>query len=60
MANLDLNFEVVYSGSEAALIEGFRAAEANKTPMLGYFYSPQWFLSEVDLQRVALPVAFSA
>jgi glycine betaine/proline transport system substrate-binding protein len=36
--NLDLNFKVVYSGSEAALIEAFRAAEANKTWLIGYFY----------------------
>lgn len=53
--NLGLNYQVVYSGSETALITGFRAAEENKTPMLGYFYAPQWFLSEVDLQKVALP-----
>ncbi|NQX29988.1 ABC transporter substrate-binding protein [Microbacteriaceae bacterium VKM Ac-2854] len=53
--NLNLNYQVVYSGSETALITGFRAAEENKTPMLGYFYAPQWFLSEVDLQKVALP-----
>jgi glycine betaine/proline transport system substrate-binding protein len=53
--NLDLNFKVVYSGSEAALIEAFRAAEANKTWLIGYFYEPQWFLAEVPLKKVALP-----
>ena len=53
--NLGLNYTVVYAGSEAALITGFKAAEANKTPMLGYFYSPQWFLAEVPLVRVNLP-----
>ncbi|MGH8869191.1 MAG: ABC transporter substrate-binding protein [Actinomycetes bacterium] len=53
--NLDLNYKVVYAGSEAALIQGFRQAEANKTPMLGYFYAPQWFLSEVALKKVKLP-----
>src|SRR4051812_19538484 len=53
--NLDLNYQVVYAGSEAALITAFRQAEQNKTPMLGYFYAPQWFLSEVDLQKVNLP-----
>ena len=53
--NLDLNFKVVYAGSEAALIQAFRAAEKNKTFVLGYFYEPQWFLSEVALKKVNLP-----
>lgn len=53
--NLNLNYKVVYAGSEAALITGFRSAEKNKTPMLGYFYEPQWFLSEVPLVKVDLP-----
>ena len=53
--NLELDYEVVYAGSEAALITAFRQAEKNRTPLLGYFYAPQWFLSEVDLQKVELP-----
>lgn len=53
--NLNLGYKVVYAGSEAALITSFRQAQAKKTPMLGYFYSPQWFLSEVDLKKVSLP-----
>ena len=53
--NLDLNFKVVYAGSENALIEAFRNAEENKTPMIGYFYEPQWFLAEVPLVKVDLP-----
>jgi glycine betaine/proline transport system substrate-binding protein len=53
--NLNLNFEVVVGGSEAALIESFRKAEQNKTPLLAYFYSPQWFLNEVKLVKVNLP-----
>jgi glycine betaine/proline transport system substrate-binding protein len=52
---LELDFQVVYAGSEAALIEAFRSAEANKTPLLGYFYSPQWFLNEVPLVKIDLP-----
>jgi glycine betaine/proline transport system substrate-binding protein len=52
---LGLNFQVVYAGSEAALIEAFRKAEQNKTPLIGYFYSPQWFLNEVPLVEVKLP-----
>ncbi|MCU1406235.1 MAG: Substrate-binding region of ABC-type glycine betaine transport system [Glaciihabitans sp.] len=55
VTNLGLDFEPVFSGSEAALIESFRAAEENKTPLLGYFYDPQWFLSEVPIEMVNLP-----
>ena len=53
--NLDLDYEVVYAGSEAALITAFRKAEKDKTPLLGYFYDPQWFMSEVPLVKVDLP-----
>jgi glycine betaine/proline transport system substrate-binding protein len=53
--NLDLKYKVVYSGSEDALIKAFRAAQKNKTPLLGYFYSPQWLLSEIDLVHITLP-----
>jgi glycine betaine/proline transport system substrate-binding protein len=53
--NLNLNFEVVYAGSEAALIQAFRKAEENKEFLIGYFYEPQWFLSEVPLVKVNLP-----
>jgi glycine betaine/proline transport system substrate-binding protein len=53
--NLKLDFKVVYAGSEDALITGFRQAEQKKKPMIGYFYEPQWFLSEVPLVHVKLP-----
>jgi glycine betaine/proline transport system substrate-binding protein len=53
--NLDLNFKVVYAGSETALIQAFRSAEENKDWVIGYFYEPQWFLSEVPLVKVELP-----
>jgi glycine betaine/proline transport system substrate-binding protein len=55
IAGLELDYKVVYAGSEAALIEAFRKAEQNKTPLIGYFYSPQWFLNEVALVHVNLP-----
>jgi len=55
VSNLGLNYEVIYSGSEAALIQAFRSSEENKTWLLGYFYAPQWFLSEVPLANVTLP-----
>ncbi|MFI5805160.1 ABC transporter substrate-binding protein [Streptomyces sp. NPDC051561] len=53
--NLRLDYKVVYAGSEAALIQAFRKAEKNKEWVIGYFYDPQWFLSEVPLVKVNLP-----
>ena len=53
--NLDLNFEVVFSGSEAASIEEFQQAEKNKEWLIGYFYQPQWLFAQIDLKPVKLP-----
>ena len=53
--NLHLNYQVVVVGSEAALIQSVRSAEKNHTPLLAYFYEPQWFFSEEKLVRVHLP-----
>jgi glycine betaine/proline transport system substrate-binding protein len=53
--NLKLNYKVVVGGSEAALIQSFKSAEANKTPLLAYFYEPQWFFSQMKLVKVNLP-----
>jgi len=47
--NLDLDYQVVVGGSEAALLTSFRSAEENKTPLLAYFYTPQWY-AEVNGQ----------
>ncbi len=55
MSNLGLNYKVVFAGTEDKLIDAFRQAEKDKTPLLGYFYSPQWLLSEIDLVNVSLP-----
>ncbi len=55
VSNLDLNFKVVFSGSEAASIAAFKKAEQNKEWLIGYFYEPQWFMSEVPLVKVDLP-----
>ncbi|WP_242433340.1 ABC transporter substrate-binding protein, partial [Streptomyces sp. Root264] len=53
--NLKLGYKVVYAGSETALIQSFRKAEKNKEWVIGYFYEPQWFMSEVPLVKVKLP-----
>ena len=55
VSNLDLDFKVVFSGSEAASIEAFRKAEENKEWVIGYWYEPQYFNAEVAMQRVELP-----
>ncbi|GGK77118.1 ABC transporter substrate-binding protein [Mangrovihabitans endophyticus] len=54
--NLKLNYTVVYAGSEDALIDAFRKAEENHKPVIGYFYEPQWLLSEIDLVHIPLPL----
>ncbi len=53
--NLNLNFKVVYSGSEAAIIKAAQQADKQKTPLLFYFYSPQWLHAQIDLVQVKLP-----
>ena len=51
----DLNFQIVNTGSEAALIEMFTQAAENQEPGLGYFYEPQNFLAQVELCRINFP-----
>ncbi|MBF8193294.1 ABC transporter substrate-binding protein [Nonomuraea sp. K274] len=53
--NLGLNYQVVYSGSEDALIKAAQAATKNRTPLLMYFYEPQWLFTKVKLVKIALP-----
>jgi glycine betaine/proline transport system substrate-binding protein len=53
--NLGLNFKVVYSGSEAAEIKALQTATTQKTPLLFYFYTPQWALNDLPVTHVTLP-----
>ena len=53
--NLKLDYKVVYSGSENALIAAARRATRNKTPLLMYFYEPQWLFTQLKLVKVNLP-----
>jgi glycine betaine/proline transport system substrate-binding protein len=55
VSNLDLNFKVVFSGSEAASITAFQKAEDNHEFLIGYFYQPQWLFAELPLKPVKLP-----
>jgi glycine betaine/proline transport system substrate-binding protein len=53
--NLDLPFQVVTGGGEAALITGIDTAFKDQKPLLFYFYHPQWANSKYDLVTVKLP-----
>jgi glycine betaine/proline transport system substrate-binding protein len=53
--NLDLDFEVVQSGSEAAQLTAVQSAIDNEDPILFYFYTPHWMHAEYDLSMVELP-----
>jgi glycine betaine/proline transport system substrate-binding protein len=55
IANLKLNYKVIFSGSEAASITAYQQADKNKTALIGYFYDPQWLQNEIKLVQVHLP-----
>ena len=55
VSNLGLDFQVVFSGSEAASITAFQQAEKIKDFLIGYFYEPQWLFADIPLEKVALP-----
>jgi glycine betaine/proline transport system substrate-binding protein len=53
--NLDLDFQVVQSGSEAAQLTAVEAAIDREEPVLFYFYTPHWLHAQYDLTMVELP-----
>jgi glycine betaine/proline transport system substrate-binding protein len=53
--NLGLDYQVVVGGSEASLIQSYKSAEENQTPLIAYFYEPQYFFNELPLVKVDLP-----
>ncbi|MEK6719287.1 MAG: ABC transporter substrate-binding protein [Chloroflexota bacterium] len=55
MTNLGLNFKVVFSGSETASVEAMKQADAQKTPLLLYFWDPHWIHAVADYVQVNLP-----
>ena len=55
ITNLDLDYKAVYSGSESASVTAFQQAAADKKPLIGYFYTPQWLLAETKLVKVDFP-----
>jgi glycine betaine/proline transport system substrate-binding protein len=55
IANLKLDYKAIYSGSEAASVTAFQQADKDKTPLIGYFYTPQWLNAEVKLVKINFP-----
>ncbi|MBN6056334.1 ABC transporter substrate-binding protein [Nonomuraea sp. RK-328] len=53
--NLKLDLKVVVAGTEAALVKGAQQAQAQRKPLLFYFWDPHWLFSKVELTRVNLP-----
>jgi glycine betaine/proline transport system substrate-binding protein len=53
--NLDLNYEVVVAGSEAALLSELEQAYADEEPILLYWYTPHWANQQYDMTEVELP-----
>ncbi|MGW7645981.1 ABC transporter substrate-binding protein [Streptomyces bobili] len=53
--NLDLDYQVVFAGSEAARITQIRRFAQEKKPFLTYWYSPQWLFEKVPMTEVKLP-----
>jgi glycine betaine/proline transport system substrate-binding protein len=54
VAGLGLNFKVVYSGSEAASDKAIQTAINAQKPILAYYWSPNWFDSQINNQMVQL------
>jgi glycine betaine/proline transport system substrate-binding protein len=50
-----LNYKVINTGSEAALIDLLTKAGKNQMPALAYWYTPQYFNAKVKLCRVNFP-----
>lgn len=55
IANLNLDYKAIYSGSEAASVTAFQQAAKDKKPLIGYFYTPQWLLAETNLVKIDFP-----
>ncbi len=55
IANLELPFQVVWTGSEDALLAEVSSAYSREEPVLFYFYSPHAIFQQFDLTQVELP-----
>jgi glycine betaine/proline transport system substrate-binding protein len=55
IANLGLPFQVIWAGSEEALLAEVAAAYNREDPVLFYFYSPHAIFEQFEMAQVALP-----
>ncbi|TXS56536.1 ABC transporter substrate-binding protein [Streptomyces sp. t39] len=53
--NLDLDYQVVFAGSEAAQITQIQQFAKAEKPFLTYWYKPQWLFEKVPMTEVKLP-----
>ncbi|MEU2062292.1 ABC transporter substrate-binding protein [Streptomyces sp. NPDC013455] len=53
--NLELDYQVVFAGSEAAQITQIKQFAKEKKPFLTYWYAPQWLFEKVPMTEVELP-----
>lgn len=53
--NLGLPLQVVFAGSEQAILAALDAAYSREEPILFYFYTPHSIFANYDLTEVALP-----
>ena len=54
--DLGLHLEIVYAGSEEALLAAFDGAFAREEPVLAYFWTPHVAFSSFDLVELELPL----
>ncbi len=55
IANLGMPFQVVWTGSEEALVAEVASAYSREEPVLFYFYAPHALFSNYDMTQVQLP-----
>lgn len=55
ISNLGLPFQVVWTGSEDALLAEVSSSYSREEPVLFYFYSPHAIFNQFDLTQVELP-----
>ncbi|QKW25848.1 ABC transporter substrate-binding protein [Streptomyces seoulensis] len=55
VANLKLDYQVVFAGSEAAQITQMKQFAKDEKPFLTYWYTPQWLSKKVPMTEVRLP-----
>jgi len=55
IANLGINFSVVYAGSEGAMLAEIESAYAKGEPLLFTFWTPHWAHAAYDLTEIELP-----